>query len=444
MGRAILGRSMRRVLVSLAVAAALGTASTASAGTTFVVDGHGWGHGVGMSQYGAYGYALHGWGYQRILAHYYAGTRLGILPNRSVRVLLAEGAPRLVVGSTKPLRRIARKKPLTLKAGGRILTPAAVRKLGGAVRFEAGASPLRVQGKAYRGAVTLYSGGGSLSAVNEVSLDHYLRGVVPREMPHDWPLAALESQAVVARSYTLATLHPQEHFDLYADTRDQVYDGIEGEKPESNRAVAATAGRIVTYAGRAAITYYHSTSGGRTANIEDVWPKAAAVPYLRSAADPYDYLSKHHTWQAVVFSRGELAARLKAPGLRDVLVERNASGRAGELKVVGARSTHLIPGQDARVLLGLRSTYFDVRVLSLDPAPKLVPRGKPLELTGFVRGLGRIRLEREVGLGDWEKVRLLRLAPDGRFRTVVRPDAATRYRLANHIAVGGAMAVGVR
>jgi stage II sporulation protein D len=251
---------MRRLLVSLAVAAALATASNASAGTTFVVDGHGWGHGIGMSQYGAYGYALHGWGYQRILAHYYARTRLGLLPNRIVRVVLAESAPRLVVGSTKPFRRIARRKPLTVRAGGRILTPAAVRKLGGAVRFEPGASPLRVEGRAYRGAITVYSSGGSLSAVNELSLDHYLRGVVPREMPHDWPRAALEAQAVVARSYTLATLHPQQHFDLYADTRDQVYDGIEGEKPESNRAVAATAGRIVTYDGRVATTYYHSTS----------------------------------------------------------------------------------------------------------------------------------------------------------------------------------------
>jgi stage II sporulation protein D len=435
---------MRRLLVSLAVAAALATASNASAGTTFVVDGHGWGHGIGMSQYGAYGYALHGWGYQRILAHYYARTRLGLLPNRIVRVVLAESAPRLVVGSTKPFRRIARRKPLTVRAGGRILTPAAVRKLGGAVRFEPGASPLRVEGRAYRGAITVYSSGGSLSAVNELSLDHYLRGVVPREMPHDWPRAALEAQAVVARSYTLATLHPQQHFDLYADTRDQVYDGIEGEKPESNRAVAATAGRIVTYDGRVATTYYHSTSGGRTANIEDVWPNAVAVPYLRSAADPYDYLSKHHTWPAVVFSRSELAATLKAPGLRDVLVERNASGRAGALRLVAARSTRLLPGQDARVLLGLRSTYFDVRVLALDPAPKLVPRGKPLELTGFVRGLGRIRLEREVAAGAWRKVRDLRLAPNGRFRTVVRPESATRYRLANHIAVGGDVVIVVR
>ena len=435
---------MRRLIGLLTVVVALGAASTSSAGTTFVVDGHGWGHGVGMSQYGAYGYALHGWGYQRILAHFYTGTRLGILPNRTVRVLAAEGKQRLTVGSAKPFRRVARSKPRTLRRGVRTLTVAAVRKLGGAVRFEPGASPLRLDGTAYRGAITVYVTGGRLQAVNELSLDHYLRGVVPREMPHDWPQQALQAQAVVARSYTLATIHPQNRFDLYADTRDQVYDGIAGERPETNRAVAETAGRIVTWNGRVATTYYHSTSGGRTANIEDVWPNATATPYLVSVTDPYDYLSKHHTWAALVFSRSELAARLKAPGLRDVLVERNASGRAGELKVVGAAGTRLLPGQDARDLLGLRSTYFDVRVLALDPAPKLVLRGKPLELTGFVRGLGRIRLEREIGLGGWRKVRDLRLAADGRFRTVVRPESPTRYRLANHIAVGGSVAVGVR
>ena len=435
---------MRRLTGLLTVVVALGAASTASAGTTFVVDGHGWGHGVGMSQYGAYGYASHGWGYQRILAHYYTGTRLGVLPNRSVRVLLAEGKERVTVGSAKPFRRLARRKPLTLRRGVRTLTVASVRKLGGAVRFEPGASPLRLEGSAYRGAVAVFVAGGRLQAVNELSLDHYLRGVVPREMPHDWPQQALQAQAVVARSYTLATIHPQNRFDLYADTRDQVYDGIVGERPETNRAVAATAGRIVSWNGRVATTYYHSTSGGRTANIEDVWPNATATPYLVSVTDPYDYLSKHHTWPALVFSRSELAARLKAPGLRDVLVERNASGRAGELKLVGGTSTRLIPGQDARDLLGLRSTYFDVRVLALDPTPKIVRRGKPLELTGFVRGLGRIRLEREVGAGAWHKVRDLRLAPNGRFRTVVRPDTPTRYRIANHIAVGGAVSVGVR
>jgi stage II sporulation protein D len=432
---------MRRALRALAVVVSLCAASTAGAGTTFVVDGGGWGHGVGMAQYGARGFAASGWSYERILAHYYRGTRLGILPNRTVRVLVAEGQTRVLVGSAKPFRRMVRRKPLTLRPGDRGVTLAGVRKLGGAIRYEPGASPLRVEGNPYRGTITVYAEKGRLVAVNELSLDHYLRGVVPWEMPDHWPLEALKAQAVVARSYTLATLHPQNRFDLYPDTRDQVYGGIRAEDPRPNRAVAETAGRIVTYGGRVAITYYHSTSGGRTAAINDVWPKAAPTPYLVSVADPYDYLSKHHRWPALLLTRSQLAARLKVPGLRDAVVERNSSGRAQMVRALHGAGERRIAGQDVRELLGLRSTNFSVRVLSLEPAARVVRRGKPLELTGFVRGLGGIRLERAIGARPWEKVRDVRIAPNGRFRTVVRPYGPTRYRLANHIAEGAAITI---
>ena len=205
--------------------------------------------------------------------------------------------------------------------------------------------------------------------------------------------------------------------------------------------MAETAGRIVTYAGRVATTYYFSTSGGRTASVHDVWPKAAPVPYLVSVSDPYDYLSKLHRWPALVLSRSQLAFRLKAPGLTDVVVERNSSGRAAMVRVLRPQGELRLTGEVVKDILGLRSTNFSVRVLALDASSRLVRPGKPVELTGFVRGLGRIRLERESGAGSWETVRRIRLLPNGRFRTVVRPVAATRYRLANHIAVGDAIAV---
>jgi stage II sporulation protein D len=435
---------MRRSLGVLAVAAALSAAGTASAGTTFVVDGGGWGHGVGMGQYGALGFATHGWSYERILAHYYRGTRLGILPNRTVRVLVAEGQARVLIGSANPFRRVAKQQRLTLQRGDRGVTVKGVRKLGGSIRYEPGASPLRVEGNAYRGTVTVYAERGRLLVVNEVSLDHYLRGVVPWEMPDDWPLEALKAQAVVARSYTLATVHPGDRFDLYPDTRDQVYGGIRAEDPRTNLAVAETAGRIVTYGGRVAVTYYHSTSGGRTAAIQDVWPKAAPAPYLVSVEDPFDYLSKHHRWPVLVFSRSQLAAALHVTGLRDALVERNGSGRVADVRVLRPGGERRLTAQQVRELLGLRSTNFSLRVLSLDASSRLARRGKALELSGFARGLGGLRLERAVGAGAWEKVRDVRLAPDGRFQTVVRPDVPTRYRLANHIAVGGAISVATR
>jgi SpoIID/LytB domain protein len=426
---------MRRVAVAALVALALPGAATAS--VTFVVDGGGWGHGVGMSQYGARGYAERAWGYERILSHYYRGTTLGALPNRKVRVLVAERRGRVVIGAGKPFRRVVGRERSTLHAGNRTLTPMVVQRLGGLVRYEPGAKPLRVGKAAYRGAVVVYVEGGKLFAVNVVSLDHYLRGVVPLEMPHDWPHQALEAQVVVARSYTLATLHPQNRYDLYSDTRDQVYGGIAAEKPETNRAVAETAGRVVLWNGRVATTYYHSTSGGRTATVTDVWPRAGFVPYLVAVPDPFDGDSRWHRWVPTEWTPGALGQKLRFPGLRDIRVTRNESGRADSVEILGTGAGRTLTGEEFKDVLGLRSTAFRVCVFSLQPKASRVRRGKPVELTGFVRGMTGVRLQRAIGAGGWQPVRAIRLAPTGRFRTVVRPDAATRYRLASKDGAAG-------
>ena len=124
----------------------------------------------------------------------------------------------------------------------------------------------------------------------------------------------------------------------------------------------------MTWNGSTATTYYHSTSGGRTANIADVWPKAGAVPYLVSVPYLWDSLSKHHRWPAEVFTPGQLAARLQVTGLRDVIVDRNASDRAAEVRVMRATGVErLLDAQTVRELLGLRSTYFHVHVLAIEP-----------------------------------------------------------------------------
>ncbi len=174
------------------------------------------------------------------------------------------------------------------------------------IRFEPGASPLRVDGRAYRGTLTLHRSGARLTVVNRLPLDRYLRGVVPWEMPYYWHPEALKAQAVVARSYALATLKPTNLFDTYADTRSQVYGGIEAERVTTNRAIAATHGRVLLWDGAVATTFYHSTSGGRTAPVEQVWPKASPVPYLVSVPDPHDGISKHHRWGPVVLRPEEV------------------------------------------------------------------------------------------------------------------------------------------
>ena len=108
-------------------------------------------------------------------------------------------------------------------------------------------------------------------------------------MPSNWPAEALKAQAVAARSYALANLTKGRAFDLYGDTRSQVYGGIAAESPAASAAVDATKGQVVLYDGKVADTLFFSTSGGRTVSALEA--TGDAVPYLVSVADPYDTLS---------------------------------------------------------------------------------------------------------------------------------------------------------
>ena len=435
---------MRRLLV-LFLFVLLAAPASASAGTIFLVDGRGWGHGVGMSQYGARGYAQAGWRYQRILAHYYPGTKLQLIPARPVRVLLAEGKAAVVVSSSKPFKVVdARGKVKKLKPGRQRVAAAKLAPLRSPLRFVPGAAPLELDGAAYRGSLLVHRRGARLTVVNKLPLDRYLRGVVPWEMPDDWHPQALRAQAVVARSYALATLKPGTLFDLYADTRSQVYGGIEAEAATTNRAIGATAGKALFWNGRVATTFYHSTSGGRTVSVAEAWPRATAVPYLVSVADPYDTISKHHRWGPFLLTPAEVGAKLGMPRLRDVVVERGASGRAVSVLLKGIRSSKTMAGDDVRRALDLRSTWFTVRVLNLDPPLERALANRPVELRGFVRGLSKVRLEQQVNGGTWTTVRPVRTRPDGRFTITVTPRRTTSYRLATPKAAGGAVTVRAR
>ena len=432
---------MRRLLVLFAFVL-LCLPAQAEAGTVFLIDGRGWGHGVGMSQYGARGYAQAGWRYERILKHYYRGTKLRLVPARPVRVLLAEGKAAVVVSSSKPFKVVdARGKVRKLKPGRQRVVAGKLAPLRSPLRFVAGASPLRLDGTAYRGALLVHRRGTKLTVVNKLPLDRYLRGVVPWEMPDDWHPQALRAQAVVARSYALATLKPGRLFDLYADTRSQVYGGVPAEAVTTNRAIGATAGKVLYWKGRVATTFYHSTSGGRTVSIAEAWPKAIPVPYLVSVADPYDTLSKHHRWGPFLLTRAQLAQRLGLPRLRDLVVTRGPSGRAVSVQLKGVRSTRTMLSQDFRRALDLRSTWFAVRVLNLDTPLERALANRPLKLQGFVRGLRKVRLEQQVNGGAWTTVRPVKTRPDGRFTVTVTPRRTTSYRLATRKVAGGAVTV---
>jgi stage II sporulation protein D len=402
---------------------------------TFVITGHGWGHGVGMSQYGAYGYAQKGVGYAKIVLHYFPGTELGDAPVSKVRVLLTNGVGTLPVGSAADFHvRDATGAAHDVTAGNYTLTPALKLKVDGAATakalpgpllFQPGSAPLQLK-HLYRGSIQVDVVSGKLRAINVVGLEQYLYGVVPSEMPFNWLPEALKAQAVVARSYALAT-RKTGAFDLYPDTRSQVYLGIEHERPSTNAAVDATAGQVVLYQGQVAKTYFFSTSGGRTASAEDVW--GAPVPYLVSVSDPYDSISPYHNWGPFAYTGARLAKMLKLKGrVTDLQPELNSSGRIKALTVVGTKETVTIPGNELRQRLGVRSTWFSVGVLALNAPTTPVVYGARARLTGIARGLTDAQLQILDG-GAWKPVATVNPDDAGNISVVIKPKVTTRYRL---------------
>jgi stage II sporulation protein D len=375
-----------RILARSAVAATLAVATAVAAAPAhadLVLEGHGWGHGVGLSQYGAYGYALidgrdHAW----ILDHYYPGTTLARSGTGSIRVLLKRARTPKLCGLTR-LRATggrsvrlseARQYRFSISRGRlrvvdtssgrtRARLAAPVTATGGSSWCLRGAAENGVRDGAYRGSARLIMDGRALLVVNRVGLESYLRGVVPSEMPSAWPAEALQAQAVIARSYALRGRRPATSpYDVFADVRSQVYGGLVREVPSTTAAVTATKSQVIMAGGTVAQTFFFSTSGGRTANNEEVWG-GLPISYLRSVDDPHDDLSPYHDWTAR-FADGTARRKLRTLGVgrfRDLAVTaRTPSGRAATVEVRGEDSSVEVPASRIQVLLGLRSTWFDV------------------------------------------------------------------------------------
>jgi len=408
----------------------------AAAKPAFFLAGHGWGHGVGLAQYGAYGYALHGWSYDDIVLHYYPGTTLGQAPLKRVRVLLVAGARHVTVSSASAFTvKDAAGRTHKLAAGRQELGPglklklvaAKTKPLPGPLVFSPGDDPLALGGQAYRGSLRI-TGGRSLRVVNTVGLEQYLWGVVPREMPDRWPAQALQAQAVVARTYALTHLAKGGDFDLYDDTRSQVYGGVAAESESAREAVDGSAGEVVLYNGELAQTFFYSSSGGRTADVQDVW-NSKPVPYLVSVPDPYDTLSPYHDWGPLRFSAAALGRRLGARGrLLDVRISAGSSGRVRSLTLVGSKGDRTVTGSWVRATLGLRSTWFTFGALSLTPPAGAVEFGSQVRLVGNARGLPRVTLESRSYGGQWTRLASLK-ARGGQVAATLAPKVTTDYRL---------------
>jgi stage II sporulation protein D len=365
----------------------------------FVFHGSGYGHGLGMSQYGALGLAKKGWPVDKIIRHYYRGVavgqrqpestiRVGLLQAAaSARVIATVGAYDLVLQSGEVVDTVPegqrRKVEVTgdqrfrilradgtevatvggpgtdlvarLQPGARARVPEWGHELGhGEVRFEV-------------------SGPGRAHVLGVMAVEDYVLGV--SEMPNSWPRDALGVQAIASRTYAYwrlaGALRSDCACDVYTSTADQVFVGWDKEASSLGdrwvQAVKATDRTVATYKGDPIYAAYSSSSGGYTENIENVWPGAAPHPYLRGVCDPGDDVAENpnRLWRAT-FPSGSVTSGLHAytgsigtvTGFADW--DFGVSGRVTAVRVMGTKGASMIEGWDVRTGLSLRDTRFSV------------------------------------------------------------------------------------
>ena len=369
--------ALRRTSLLAAAAAALAVlagllaaAPRAEAAVSWIVHGRGFGHGVGMSAYGAYGYALRGKSYQFIIGHYYSGTTIGKLDGpRIVRVLLdiSRGDVEFTDATSACGRAL---DPARSYEAHRVARSVRLRTSGGKPLANCGRK-LRAAGRGtieiaglgrYRGAletVPTEESSRSLNVVNALTVDNYVKGVIPNESPPSWPMAQLQAQALAARSFALASDVGGNGFDLYSDTRSQVYEGLESEYRSSNQAADSTRGEVVMHGDEIATTMFSACSGGHTESIQNVFG-GPAVPYLQGVPDPFDGACPLHKW-TLRFSGPQISSRLGAhlDGRlkRVVVTRRGVSPRIVAAKLVGTGGTTTVTGEQLEVALGGYDTW---------------------------------------------------------------------------------------
>ncbi|MRX72171.1 SpoIID/LytB domain-containing protein [Bacillus lacus] len=221
----------------------------------------------------------------------------------------------------------------------------------------AGISTIRYNHASYRGSAELKANGSKIRLTNSLALEDYLKGVVPNEMPASWHIEALKAQAIVARSYAANTM------SLSSTTASQVYKGYSSETASTTKAVTDTDGIMVKYNNKPIQTFFYSTSGGRTANVGDVWNSSqASFPYLISVADPYES-SPHSSWRETFSSSTILTSFGYNPSntvLYDVKANpKGANGEIGSVTVTTSNGTKTLSGNenDIRKLFPVPAAY---------------------------------------------------------------------------------------
>jgi len=390
----------------LAALAVLLTAGTALAETTFSITGRGWGHGIGLSQYGAKGYADHGFKYDYIVKHYYPGTTLGTRSNPDIRVNVDAakanrtswtlrpgtlGQSLLIGGVTAPdtgqYTFTASGSTITVKRSNGTVwktfpTYVAVTQTGSIggrlVQVVNTSGPFNRTYVIYRASMRVNAASGKLKLVNAVPLESYLYGVVPRESPSSWHIEALKAQAVTARSYAYTSSYPMSGGgpkELYCTTMSQMYHGyglgdrdpaktVRHEAASSNSAVDATRGKVVLYDGWPVQTFFFSSSGGHTANLEEVWGPTSAHYWsdVRTAvSDPYESNSLAASWGSPILKTGTSISNslgLAHPAAAIRLVRGTGDFvKTANITLEGGSAVS-VTGDRFRSKLGLKSTKF--------------------------------------------------------------------------------------
>ena len=399
------GLMLAGALAVLVLLIAAGPASAFSSQYDFTITGHGWGHGVGMSQWGAYGYAKHGWAYKAILRHYYSGIAFSNVANSIIRVHLRSGLSSVEVSCPNDFTVRGTGAASTIPGGQTATTTytgTAYRVVAGTFQKDFTAEPtfaptsgaLRILTATdlgdtgpYRGTLKVARAGEALMMINHVPLESYLRGVVPHEVSPSWPRESLKAQACAARAYSLGSRQPDEPWDVYCDVRDQAYVGVGIEDTRTDAAVRDTAGICPTYGGKPIFAAYFSCSGGHTESIELAWTGASSIPYLKGVSDPYDYYGSLHDWGPVRRSASQVGGPLAASGsLRAVYtVKRGTSPRIVKAAIIGSGGTTYIDGGSLRMKLGLNSAWAVIKSMSISPAARddaTISAGGKLTLTG--------------------------------------------------------------
>lgn len=233
-------------------------------------------------------------------------------------------------------------------------------------------SVLKIEEDKYRDFFMFNRVGNGIEVINCVSLNHYLYGVVPMEMPSSFPMEALKAQAIAARNFALSNMnkHILSGYNLCDSTDCQVYGGYDRETDNTNRAVDETIGIVIKYNGEIINATYHSNSGGYTENSENVW--GGSVPYLKAVNDEFSNEAPNTDWQ-IVLSNGDIKTKLMKIGVNIgeissiVPVNKTESGRVDSLKIIGTNGEHILEKNKIRQVLGysdIKSNLFNIEAIN--------------------------------------------------------------------------------